>query len=116
MLKVIVHLLRSLDSICTPAARSVVVWMMGEYSNVGVVLAKMLPILFSYLASRFTLEAVETKLQIINACVKVVNISVFTIEKKHSSFICLWVGRKPFNFVFFYISAVVNAIVVGNLV
>ncbi|KAI3470742.1 hypothetical protein Pfo_027405 [Paulownia fortunei] len=69
--RVIVHLVRSLDSMCAPAARGMVIWMMGEYSNIGGLISKMIPTVFKYLARRFTLEAVETKLQIINACVKV---------------------------------------------
>ncbi|KAL6524675.1 hypothetical protein OROHE_015957 [Orobanche hederae] len=68
---VIVHLVRSLDSICVPAARAMIIWMVGEYCNVGSLILKMIPTIFKYLARRFTLEAVETKLQIINACVKV---------------------------------------------
>ncbi|KAL6581157.1 hypothetical protein OROMI_007080 [Orobanche minor] len=67
---VIVHLVRSLDSICVPAARAMIIWMVGEYCNVGSLILKMIPTIFKYLARRFTLEAVETKLQIINACVK----------------------------------------------
>ncbi|KAL2541700.1 AP3-complex subunit beta-A [Abeliophyllum distichum] len=69
--KVIVYLVRSLDSIWAPAARAMIIWMVGEYNNVGGVIPKILPTLFKYLAGRFTLEAVETKLQILNACTKV---------------------------------------------
>ncbi|KAK4425177.1 AP3-complex subunit beta-A [Sesamum alatum] len=69
--RVIVLLLRSLDSMRAPAARAMIIWMMGEYSNIGVLISKMIPTILKYLARRFTLEAVETKLQIINACVKV---------------------------------------------
>ncbi|KAG8390857.1 hypothetical protein BUALT_Bualt01G0127200 [Buddleja alternifolia] len=69
--RVIVHLVRSLDSIWAPSARAMVVWMMGEYNNIGGRISKMIPTIFMYLARRFTLEAVETKLQIINACIKV---------------------------------------------
>ncbi|KAK6117903.1 LOW QUALITY PROTEIN: hypothetical protein DH2020_048351 [Rehmannia glutinosa] len=68
---VIVHLVRRLDSMCAPAARAMVIWMMGEYCNIGSLISKMIPTVVKYLARRFTLEAVETKLQIINACVKV---------------------------------------------
>lgn len=49
-----------------------VVWMMGEYCNIGDLISKMIPTIFKYLAQRFNLESVETKLQIVNACVKVV--------------------------------------------
>ncbi|CAA3030335.1 AP3-complex subunit beta-A [Olea europaea subsp. europaea] len=69
--KVIVSLVRSLDSIWAPAARAMIIWMVGEYNNIGGVISKILPTLFSYLAGRFTLEAAETKLQILNACAKV---------------------------------------------
>ncbi|KAL8470498.1 hypothetical protein ACS0TY_033119 [Phlomoides rotata] len=69
--RVIVHLVRSLDSMCAPAARAMVIWMMGEYSSIGGLISKMVPTMFKYLAGRFTLEADETKLQIINACIKV---------------------------------------------
>ncbi|GFQ06836.1 ap3-complex subunit beta-a [Phtheirospermum japonicum] len=69
--KVIVHLVRSLDSMCAPASRAMIIWMMGEYCNIGSLISKIIPTVFKYLAQRFTLEAVETKLQIINACVKV---------------------------------------------
>lgn len=72
-LKVIVSLVRSLDSIWAPAARAMIIWMVGEYNNIGGVISKILPTLFSYLAGRFTLEAAETKLQILNACAKVVS-------------------------------------------
>lgn len=72
LLQVIVHLLRNLDSMCAPAARAMVIWMMGEYSSIGSLISKMVPTMFKYLAGRFTLEADETKLQIINACIKVV--------------------------------------------
>ncbi|KAL3650143.1 hypothetical protein CASFOL_006546 [Castilleja foliolosa] len=69
--KVIIHLVRRLDSVCSPPARAMIIWVMGEYCNIGSLIPKMIPIVFKYLARRFTLEAVETKLQIINACVKV---------------------------------------------
>ncbi|PIN12172.1 Vesicle coat complex AP-3, beta subunit [Handroanthus impetiginosus] len=69
--RVIVHLARSLDSMHAPAARAMVIWMLGEYSNIGSLISKMIPTIFKYFARRFTLEAVETKLQIINAGIKV---------------------------------------------
>ena len=71
-LKVIVHLVRSLDSMSAPAARAMVIWMLGEYCNIGFLTSKMIPTIFKYLAQRFHSESVETKLQIVNACVKVV--------------------------------------------
>lgn len=69
--RVIVHLVRSLDSMSAPAARAMVIWMLGEYCNIGGLISKMIPTIFKYLALRFNLESVETKLQIVNACVKV---------------------------------------------
>ncbi|KAH6827929.1 protein affected trafficking 2 [Perilla frutescens var. hirtella] len=69
--KVIVHLVRSLDSMSAHAARAMVIWMLGEYCNIGGLISKMIPTIFKYLAQRFNLESVETKLQIVNACVKV---------------------------------------------
>lgn len=54
-----------------PAARAMVIWMMGEYSNIGDLIPKMIPTMFKYLAWHFSMEAVETKLQIVNACIKV---------------------------------------------
>lgn len=69
--RVIVHLVRSLDSLSAPAARAMVIWMLGEYCNIGGLTSKMIPTIFKYLAQRFNLESVETKLQIVNACVKV---------------------------------------------
>lgn len=69
--KVIVHLLRSLDTLHAAAARAMVIWMMGEYCYVGSLISKMIPSIFVYLARRFGSEAIESKLQIINACVKV---------------------------------------------
>ncbi|XP_057788950.1 AP3-complex subunit beta-A [Salvia miltiorrhiza] len=68
---VIVHLVRSLDSMSAPAARAMVIWMLGEYCNIGNLMSKMIPTIFKYLAQRFRSESVETKLQIVNACVKV---------------------------------------------
>ncbi|KAL1542198.1 AP3-complex subunit beta-A [Salvia divinorum] len=69
--RVIVHLVRSLDSMSAPAARAMVIWMLGEYCNIGVLTSKMIPTIFKYLAQCFHSESVETKLQIVNACVKV---------------------------------------------
>ncbi|XP_042014102.1 AP3-complex subunit beta-A-like [Salvia splendens] len=69
--RVIVHLVRSLDSMSAPAARAMVIWMLGEYCNIGDLTSKMIPTIFKYLAQRFHSESVETKLQIVNACVKV---------------------------------------------
>ncbi|KZV55456.1 hypothetical protein F511_32003 [Dorcoceras hygrometricum] len=70
--KVIVNLVRSLDSIRAPAARAMVIWMLGEYNNIGSHITKMIPTIYKYLAWRFKLEEVEPKLQIINSCIKVI--------------------------------------------
>ncbi|KAK3005128.1 hypothetical protein RJ639_017852 [Escallonia herrerae] len=69
--KVIIHLVRSLESIKVPAARSLVIWMVGEYNSIGHIIPKMLPTTLKYLAWCFSSEALETKLQILNATVKV---------------------------------------------
>lgn len=70
--KVIVHLVRSLDSIKVPTARAMIIGMVGEYNSIGHILPKMLPTVLKYLARCFTTEPLETKLQILNAAVKVV--------------------------------------------
>ncbi|WOH12388.1 hypothetical protein DCAR_0831891 [Daucus carota subsp. sativus] len=70
--KVIVHLVRTLDSIKVPTARAMVIRMMGEYNSSGHILPKMLTSVLTYLACCFTKEALETKLQILYAAVKVV--------------------------------------------
>jgi AP-3 complex subunit beta len=69
--KVIVHLARSLDSVKVPEARSMIIWMVGEYNSIGQIIPKILLIFLKYLAHCFTTEAHETKLQILNAAVKV---------------------------------------------
>ncbi|XP_073120228.1 AP3-complex subunit beta-A [Henckelia pumila] len=70
--KVIANLVRSLDSIWAPAARAMVIWMLGEYNNIGSCISKMIPTVYKYLAWRFILEEVEPKLQIINSSIKVI--------------------------------------------
>nr|GMC63720.1 AP3-complex subunit beta-A [Ipomoea batatas] len=70
--KVIVHLARILDSIRVPKARATIIWMVGEYNTVGHIIPMILPTVLKYLAWCFTSEALETKMQILNACVKVV--------------------------------------------
>ncbi|EPS69832.1 hypothetical protein M569_04928, partial [Genlisea aurea] len=68
---IIARLVRRLDSIQSAQARAMVIWMIGEYCNIGAFLPRMIPSVLKYLARCFILEAVETKLQILNACVKV---------------------------------------------
>ncbi|KAJ6983111.1 AP3-complex subunit beta-A isoform X1 [Populus alba x Populus x berolinensis] len=65
-------LVRSLDSIKVPAARATIIWMIGEYRNLGEIIPRMLTIVLKYLAWSFTSEALETKLQTLNTTVKIV--------------------------------------------
>lgn len=69
--KVIIQLVRSLDTIKVPAARAMIVWMMGEYCSLGEIIPRMLSTVLKYLARCFASEALETKLQILNATAKV---------------------------------------------
>ncbi|KAF3433695.1 hypothetical protein FNV43_RR24798 [Rhamnella rubrinervis] len=69
--KVIIQLIRSLDSIKVAAARAMIIWMVGEYSQLGELIPRMLTTVLKYLAWCFTSEALETKLQILNTIVKV---------------------------------------------
>ncbi|XP_060175442.1 AP3-complex subunit beta-A isoform X1 [Lycium barbarum] len=69
--KVIVHLARKLDSIRVPSARAMIIWMLGEYNSTGHIIPKVLPTVLKYLAWTFSSEALEAKLQILNAMVKV---------------------------------------------
>lgn len=70
--KVIVRLVRSMDKIKEPAARSLIIWMFGEYNFMGDLIPKIVPAVLKYLAWSFTADVVETKLQILNASAKVV--------------------------------------------
>ena len=70
-MKVIIQLVRSLELIKVPAARAMVIWMVGEYSTIGHIIPRMLPTVLKYLAWCFTSEALESKLQILNTAVKV---------------------------------------------
>ncbi|XP_024029469.1 AP3-complex subunit beta-A isoform X1 [Morus notabilis] len=69
--KVIIQLVRSLDSMKVPAARAMIIWMVGEYNSLGELIPRMLTTVLKYLAWCFTSEALETKLQILNTTVKV---------------------------------------------
>ncbi|XP_075671235.1 AP3-complex subunit beta-A isoform X2 [Castanea sativa] len=69
--KVIIQLIRSLDSVKVPAARAIIIWMVGEYSSLGETIPRTLSTVLKYLAWHFTSEALETKLQILNSIVKV---------------------------------------------
>ncbi|KAL3523830.1 hypothetical protein ACH5RR_016664 [Cinchona calisaya] len=87
--KGIVHLIRNLDSIRVPAARGMIIWMVGEYHDIGHVIPKILPIVLKYLARCFTMEEVETKLQILSACTKV----LFRSKEED-----LWAFRKILSY------------------
>ncbi|PRQ59216.1 putative AP complex subunit beta, AP-3 complex subunit beta domain-containing protein [Rosa chinensis] len=69
--KVIIQLVRSLNSVKVPAARAIIVWMVGEYNSLGDIIPRMLTTVLKYLARCFTSEELETKLQICNTTVKV---------------------------------------------
>ncbi|KAK1571525.1 hypothetical protein Q3G72_018592 [Acer saccharum] len=69
--KVIIQLIRSLDSIKVPASRAMIIWMVGEYSSLGDIIPKMLTTVLKYLAWSYRSEALETKLQILNTAIKV---------------------------------------------
>lgn len=70
--KVIIRLVRRLDKIKQPAARSLIIWIFGEYSSVGNLIPKIIPPVLKYLAWSFAAEVLETKLQILNASAKVI--------------------------------------------
>ncbi|KAL2622194.1 hypothetical protein R1flu_002399 [Riccia fluitans] len=70
--EVLARLIRGLDSLKVQSARAVVIWMVGEFSTVGTLVPKMIPVVLQYLAGTFTKESDETKLQIINCVTKVV--------------------------------------------
>ncbi|XBI69262.1 hypothetical protein VPH35_048351 [Triticum aestivum] len=70
--KVIIRLVRCLDTIMEPAARSLIIWIFGEYSSTGNLIPKIAPVVLKYLAWSFAAEVLETKLQILNASAKVI--------------------------------------------
>lgn len=69
--KVIIRLVRNLDAIKVPAARAIIIWLVGEYCSIGERIPWMLTSVLKYLAYCFTSEASETKLQILNTATKV---------------------------------------------
>lgn len=93
-MKVIVHLIRNLDSIRVPAARGMIIWMVGEYSDIGHLIPKVLPVVLKYLARCFTVEDVDTKLQILNACTKVFHEKSFILFICSSYLLCIEVGEE----------------------
>ncbi|KAF7033914.1 hypothetical protein CFC21_044980 [Triticum aestivum] len=72
ILLVIIRLVRCLDTIMEPAARSLIIWIFGEYSSTGNLIPKIAPVVLKYLAWSFAAEVLETKLQILNASAKVI--------------------------------------------
>ncbi|RLM60405.1 AP3-complex subunit beta-A [Panicum miliaceum] len=56
--KVIVRLVRSMDKIKEPAARSLIIWMFGEYNFMGDLIPKIVPAVLKYLAWSFTADVV----------------------------------------------------------
>ena len=69
-------MVRSLNSVKVPAARAMIVWMVGEYNSLGDIIPRMLTTVLKYLARCFTSEELETKLQICNTTVKVLRESI----------------------------------------
>ncbi|XP_021610214.1 AP3-complex subunit beta-A isoform X2 [Manihot esculenta] len=88
--KVVIQVVHSLDEIKVPAARAIVIWMMGEYSNLGEMLPRMVTTVLKYLAWSFPSEALETKLQILNTSVKVL------LGAKEED---LWTSKKVVSYV-----------------
>ncbi|KAJ7516116.1 hypothetical protein O6H91_22G043400 [Diphasiastrum complanatum] len=75
-------LIHKMDLIRVPAARAVVIWMVGEHSSVGTHVPGMVPVVLRYLAASFTRESDETKLQILNTTAKVALRSQATTDKQ----------------------------------
>ncbi|KAH9624201.1 hypothetical protein KSS87_008278 [Heliosperma pusillum] len=69
--KVIIQLTRSLDAVKVPAARAIIIWMVGEYNSIGEKIPLMLTVILKYLAYCFSSESPETKLQILNTSIKI---------------------------------------------
>lgn len=70
-MQVFARLVRYLDRLQVSSARAIIIWMVGEYSSTYSLSLSILPVVLSYIAGTFTKEADETKLQILNCCVKV---------------------------------------------
>jgi len=68
-----------LDKIKVPAARAIIIWMLGKYCSLGEVVPKMLSTVLKYLAQCFTSEALEAKLQILNTTAKVYHQLIFIL-------------------------------------
>ncbi|TYH76304.1 hypothetical protein ES332_D04G075300v1 [Gossypium tomentosum] len=71
--KVIIQLVRSLDSIKVPSVRAMIIWMVGEYSSLEEIIPRMLTTVLKYLAWCFTSEALETKLRILSTVTRVLS-------------------------------------------
>ncbi|XVF23909.1 hypothetical protein REPUB_Repub13aG0080300 [Reevesia pubescens] len=91
LIRVIIQLVCSLDSIKVPEARAMIIWMVGEYSSLGEIIPRMLTTVLKYLAWCFTSEALETKLQILNTVSKVLLGASATGED-------LWTFKKVFSY------------------
>ncbi|KAF3776616.1 AP3-complex subunit beta-A [Nymphaea thermarum] len=74
--KVIIRLARCLDIIKVPAARALIVWMIGEYCTVGHDILRTIPVILQYLAQHFSSENMETKQQILNTAAKIKHLPV----------------------------------------
>ncbi|URE48097.1 AP3-complex subunit [Musa troglodytarum] len=68
---VIVRLACNLDRVKEPAARALIIWIIGEYCSVGQIIPRIVPSVLKYLAWTFNSEELETKLQILNTAAKV---------------------------------------------
>ena len=87
-MKIIVQLIRNLDIIKEPAARALIVWIIGEYCTVGQIIPKVIPTVLQYLARCFTLEELDTKHQILNTAAKVfLELGIFYIHYKQYYFL-----------------------------
>lgn len=96
-MKVIIQLVRSLELIKVPAARALIVWMVGEYNSIGEIIPKMLPTVLKYLSWCFTTESLEAKLQILNTAVKVGRMGeLFLFPLFLSICICIRLGKNWF--------------------
>lgn len=69
--QVIVQLARNLDAIKEPLARTLAIWLIGEFSSIGTTMSRIIPVIMKYLAKCFTSEELATKHQILNTAAKV---------------------------------------------
>ncbi|KAL8137462.1 hypothetical protein V2J09_003463 [Rumex salicifolius] len=98
--KVIIQMARSLDVIRVPAARAIIIWMVGEYSSLGERTARASVVVLKYLVHCFTSEALETKLQVLSTSVKVIlhaNMEDLPTVKQVSGFL-LELAKSDINY------------------